>query len=214
MELPGWGKDAPFVITNYCSQESWSGSWEWKSWTYLSLAAALGRVGLAPHLGSATEQTLLPWSQVIWPHKCAWEIWPHLSSVLWVSGGGRYVLPIPCPLQPVVGGRSSPEVMKVRELVLPLTSWITQHNGPCVSLRQQNRADHVGWGAGEPVQGVWGQESWPCPPSRMSAMWCHERKKGGNMLSSLPLPSIAGRRPGLGEHNNGRAGPVPHLAKQ
>ena len=54
----------------------------------------------------------------------------------------------PSPLPPVAGGRADPEVLRVEDLVLPLTGY-TQENMSCTSPRQHSRAGFGSVGAGE-----------------------------------------------------------------
>lgn len=62
---------------------------------------------------------------------------------------------------PSAGRRAGPEVIRVGELALPLTSILER--GPCILPGQNNRTGPTGVGMGELAPRAWQQESWLCP---------------------------------------------------
>lgn len=92
--------------------------------------AALRIAGPVLHLGNTAELTLMMGVWVSWPrgheHERACPD-PYLSSGGMGKGEKR---PHSHSLRPVASGRPVPEVMRVRELVLPLTSYSTHQSSP------------------------------------------------------------------------------------
>lgn len=102
--------------------------------------AALRTAGPVLHPGNTVELTPMMGAWVSWPrgheHERSGPA-PYLSYGGMGKGEKR---PHSHSLRPVAGGKAVPEVMRVRELVLPLTSYSTQQRGPYTSPWQHRRA--------------------------------------------------------------------------
>lgn len=104
----------------------------------------------------------------------------------------------PSPLPPVAGGRADPEVLRVEDLVLPLTGY-TQENMSCTSPRQHSRAGFGSVGAGEltPEGMRTGELALPLTGCSSLDSWAHLSPVAPRKRAALHLP---------GQHSG--AGPV------